>query len=125
MRISDWGSDVCSSDLGPCRRAPAGVDQPVAPFDEAEIAGVAILPRKRVRTSWNGTGHSCFASNAWAVLMLGPLVAFFISFRPQQRSCSSCPNRQLRAEIGRAHVCTPVTNAHLVCRLLLEKQKNN
>src|SRR3546814_5673201 len=24
-------------------------------------------------------------------------------------------------EIGRAHVCTTVTNAHLVCRLLLEK----
>src|SRR3546814_9926179 len=24
------------------------------------------------------------------------------------------------AAIGRAHVCTPVTNAHLVCRLLLE-----
>src|SRR3546814_6040399 len=23
-----------------------------------------------------------------------------------------------RLEIGRAHVCTPVTNAHLVCRLL-------
>src|SRR3546814_3150472 len=27
-------------------------------------------------------------------------------------------------EIGRAHVCTPVTNAHLVCRLLLEKKKS-
>src|SRR3546814_10911379 len=26
-------------------------------------------------------------------------------------------------EIGRAHVCTPVTNAHLVCRLLLDKTK--
>src|SRR3546814_6624555 len=26
-------------------------------------------------------------------------------------------------EIGRAHVRTPVTNAQLVCRLLLEKQK--
>src|SRR3546814_6969746 len=26
-------------------------------------------------------------------------------------------------EIGRAPVCTPVTNAHLVCRLLLEKHK--
>src|SRR3546814_1816073 len=26
-------------------------------------------------------------------------------------------------QIGRAHVCTPVTNAHLVCRLLLEKTK--
>src|SRR3546814_4403375 len=27
-------------------------------------------------------------------------------------------------EIGRAHVCTPVTHAQLVCRLLLEKKKN-
>src|SRR3546814_6996913 len=26
-------------------------------------------------------------------------------------------------EIGRAHVCTPVTNAQLVCRILLEKKK--
>src|SRR3546814_2190137 len=26
-------------------------------------------------------------------------------------------------KIGGAHVCTPVTNAHLVCRLLLEKKK--
>src|SRR3546814_8507033 len=26
----------------------------------------------------------------------------------------------LYLQIGRAHVCTPVTNAHLVCRLLLE-----
>src|SRR3546814_6838764 len=26
-------------------------------------------------------------------------------------------------EIGRAHVWTPVTNAHLVCRLLLENKK--
>src|SRR3546814_3390385 len=25
-------------------------------------------------------------------------------------------------EIGGAHVCTPVNNAHLVCRLLLEKK---
>src|SRR3546814_2308595 len=29
----------------------------------------------------------------------------------------------LPPKIGRAHVCTPVTNAHLVCRLLLEKKK--
>src|SRR3546814_5075568 len=29
-----------------------------------------------------------------------------------------------RLEIGRAHVRTPVTNAHLVCRLLLEKKNN-
>src|SRR3546814_6491871 len=28
-------------------------------------------------------------------------------------------------QIGRAHVCTPVTNAYLVCRLLLEKKKTH
>src|SRR3546814_1520576 len=28
-------------------------------------------------------------------------------------------------KIGRAHVCTPITNAHLVCRLLLEKKKKH
>src|SRR3546814_1474344 len=28
-------------------------------------------------------------------------------------------------QIGRADVCTPVTNAHLVCRLLLEKKNIN
>src|SRR3546814_3354786 len=27
-----------------------------------------------------------------------------------------------RLQIGRAHVCTPVTNAHLVCSLLLENK---
>src|SRR3546814_9702938 len=29
----------------------------------------------------------------------------------------------IETAIGRAHVCTPVTNAHLVCRLLLEINK--
>src|SRR3546814_9548635 len=37
---------------------------------------------------------------------------------------STCPTLTAKGlEIGRAHVCTPVTNAHLVCRLLLEKKK--
>src|SRR3546814_2237108 len=31
----------------------------------------------------------------------------------------------LAEKIGRAHVRTPVTNAHLVCRLLLEKKEHN
>src|SRR3546814_4645410 len=30
----------------------------------------------------------------------------------------------LRTSIGRAHVRTPVTNAHIVCRLLLKNTKN-
>src|SRR3546814_3752757 len=35
-----------------------------------------------------------------------------------------CFNAHRKSEIGRAHVCTPVTNAHLVCCLLREKKHN-
>src|SRR3546814_3737909 len=44
------------------------------------------------------------------------------------RSASGCGARRIVGreqpfhQIGRAHVCTPVINAHLVCRLLLEKK---
>src|SRR3546814_7581635 len=31
----------------------------------------------------------------------------------------------INSAIGRAHVCTPVTHAHPVCRRLLEQKKNN
>src|SRR3546814_3940483 len=41
-----------------------------------------------------------------------------LSRRSARRALPSAVPRQ----IGRAHVCTPVTNAHLVCRLLLEKK---
>src|SRR3546814_2020362 len=36
---------------------------------------------------------------------------------------TGCRHRLVDVQIGRAHVRTPVTNAHLVCRLLLEKKK--
>src|SRR3546814_9247970 len=35
------------------------------------------------------------------------------------------PGDKAAAEIGSAHVRTPVTNAHLVCRLLLQKKNAN
>src|SRR3546814_9100954 len=44
------------------------------------------------------------------------------------RKYADAPNRAPhhagRRQIGRAHVCTPVTNAHLVCRLLLDKKNH-
>src|SRR3546814_3050748 len=38
-------------------------------------------------------------------------------------ACDALMARLLSFKIGRAHVWTPVTNAPLVCRLLLEKKK--
>src|SRR3546814_2999650 len=39
----------------------------------------------------------------------------------------ACASREcdLSRQSGRANVLTPVTNAHLICRLLLAKQKQN
>src|SRR3546814_1415554 len=48
-----------------------------------------------------------------------------ISIGENIRECRltvSFNNEQIEEKIGRAHVCTPVTNANLVCRLLLEKK---
>src|SRR3546814_10754307 len=82
MRISDWSSDVCSSDLGQMGQWFAKYflanDFEVTGYDsENKIQGKGIIQ-----------------------------------------------SDSLVGEIGRAHVSTPVTNAHLVCRLLLEKKKN-
>src|SRR3546814_1466392 len=47
---------------------------------------------------------------------------------PMPIKCAGAPQKAMYLscdawlEIGRAHVCTPVTNAHLVCRLLLEQK---
>src|SRR3546814_9687796 len=53
---------------------------------------------------------------------------------PAQQRAYAWPRERMRrilldftlaeSEIGRAHVCTPVTNAQLVCRLLLEQKTN-
>src|SRR3546814_2441107 len=45
----------------------------------------------------------------WATRRSGP--------RPSARSCPGSAGK-----IGKAHVCTPITNEHHVCRLLLEKK---
>src|SRR3546814_3011524 len=51
----------------------------------------------------------------------------FEGWRLVERYCPTDPcdpaSERPNEKIGRAHVCTPVTNAHLVCRLLLEKKK--
>src|SRR3546814_5396368 len=45
---------------------------------------------------------------------------------PAERDWIAKPSaRPADPEIGRAHVRTPVTNAQLVCRLLLERKKHN
>src|SRR3546814_10467506 len=79
-------------------------------------AGIALSPRRAGMLF-----RSVLAVNAGALALaptITPSDAALLAVR------HGLPQRaQGMREIGRDHVCTPVTNAHLVCRLLLEKQK--
>src|SRR3546814_1301381 len=128
MRISDWSSAVCSSDLASAiapdeRQTIAFTDvevkaleQPAAALNKAKVfigenrcqhrAGVRRDDRKGQAQAW----QACCADTPNPCFPVGVLSEPFTT-------CS--------IQIGRAHVRTPVTNAHLVCRLLLEKNKKD
>src|SRR3546814_10220327 len=100
MRISDWSSDVCSSDLL---------------FVSALRPGQGLWPDDK----WPDR-NPLFEDD--------PDTDDLDDFNPNRIFTS----KRLKPgeyfydiKIGRAHVCTPVTNAHLVCRLLLEKKKTH
>src|SRR3546814_2501331 len=103
MRISDWSSDVCSSDL----KAVLGRGQ-IGMGAEPDLAPA-------------GGGGKTLGLDGKQRMFLGAgaegmhLDNFAYQFAPHTSSCEK--------EIGRAPVRTPVTNAHPVCRLLLEKKK--
>src|SRR3546814_10658062 len=96
MRISDWSSDVCSSDLFPVAQIiveGGRGDRRVAHRD------ADLIERH------NDIARRIDAGDARALLGIDDDATIVAQI-----------------EIGRAHVC-PVTTAHLVCRLLLEKKK--
>src|SRR3546814_2566269 len=137
MRISDWSSDVCSSDLR-THRADAGQ----GPDNHRQLLG------PRGQGYFHGSG--CVGGGALKALSpSGERVGRggrmrdrrLIEFAKQMRREQTEPETRLwlelrgqrfqRIKFRRQKVIgdrkstrrTPVTNAHLVCRLLLEKKK--
>src|SRR3546814_5545597 len=106
MRISDWSSDVCSSDLNMPVPTRNGGTVPLSVV--AEI-GFGAGPTQINRT------------NQVRQLTIGADLAPGLVTGQAMEKVEALPALK---KIGRAHVWTPVTNAHLVCRLLLEKKKN-
>src|SRR3546814_10690655 len=100
LRISDWSSDVFSSDL-PSPRSRCSASR---------------TPRSGSRRGRRRGGRPVRRASATGARR--PAAG---RRRRRRRARARGAVRPPR-EIGRAHVCTPVTNAHLVCRLLLDKQ---
>src|SRR3546814_3375983 len=117
MRISDWSSDVCSSDLTTTLRSCAALS----------VAGEIGI------SNWHPARRPLVQMTLVAVLPLcGKLTSITSPISSGALLSTSMPVAEILwtsasisapVEIGRAHVWTPVTNAQLVCRLLLEKKK--
>src|SRR3546814_10670737 len=132
MRISDWSSDVCSSDLF-LDNVQAGRVTSVT-IQGSDITGVdadgrsfttratdnldGLVPTLRdggVNFTVKPVENNSFLSSlliSWLPMLL--LIGVWIFFMRQMQGGGG-------KEIGRAHVRTPVTNAHLGYNILLEK----
>src|SRR3546814_2335602 len=131
MRISDWSSDVCSSDLitlfgfrGVAHNTEAVTEKEARSYNiywDEKLKGKVghfdwHLPNLGQISLLNGN-KSPYDINeeAWSAVKektrsLRPQIGGFFDYGG---SFSSLQNGQ----IGRAHVCTPVPNVHSVCRL--------
>src|SRR3546814_8988012 len=49
MRISDWRSDVCSSDLGEPAEQPVQLRQPIVDVADALVGGLDDLPHQMIQ----------------------------------------------------------------------------
>src|SRR3546814_1471118 len=114
MRISDWSSDVCSSDLRDGNLyivdIPFGRIFRLSP--EKEFTLVAEYDGEPNGLKIHKDGRIFIADFKHGILQLDPETG---------KVTPHCERIRLERfqEIGRAHVCTPVTNAHIVCPLLL------
>src|SRR3546814_1852002 len=125
MRMSDWSSDVCSSDLYTQVRAPISGRIGSSLFTAGALVQAgqpeALATIQRIDPVYVDLSQSAADLLNLRTAMTGGEIS---STGPNSaRVTLRLPNGAAYPKIGRAHVCTPVTNAQLVCRLLLEKKK--
>src|SRR3546814_8564999 len=125
MRISDWSSDVCSSDLLPVgiavrkdrlRRAAAMIVDHATRFCDALSEDFGHRSREQslvtdIAGSVAPINHAIKHVDAWAAREKRK-VQFPLGLLGARAWVEYQPKGGVGVKIGRAHVCTPVTNAH-------------
>src|SRR3546814_6400927 len=135
MRISDWSSDVCSSDLTGGYRpheSPLSIPIPLILLSVGAVAAGYTFQNYFIapdagETFWKGAlyhsehlMHAMHEVPVW--VKLGPTIVMLIGLYVAWLAYIRKTDIPAHTAIGRAHVLTPVTNAQLVCRLLLENK---
>src|SRR3546814_8372106 len=120
MRISDWSSDVCSSDLELFLLALADDKGPAG-----TILRDAGLQKKALEAAIDAVrgGENVSAAEGESNREALAKYTLDLTERARQGKLDPVIGRDDEIQIRRAHVCTPVTHAHLVCRLLLEQKQ--
>src|SRR3546814_9223398 len=112
MRISDWSSDVCSSDLMTVVRNE---------MESGENNPFRVLMQKMQATAyqWHNYGKSTIGARSDVENVdVAQLRAFYHQYYQPDNAVLIVAGKR-----SEEHTSDPVTNAHLVCRLLLEKKK--
>src|SRR3546814_3929868 len=124
MRISDWSSDVCSSDLEErWKTDEAAIKEELERLGAAYISADAQSSNEKQIADIEGL----IARGANALIVLAQdaeaVVPAISRAQAEGIPVVGYDRRiEMPGEIGRAHVRTPVTKSHIVCRLVLEKK---
>src|SRR3546814_10676803 len=125
MLISDWSSDVCSSDLSQGISFQLGKVR-VRKLHGRPQSGRSGSDRVRGDTVGRDTSHrkgeDVSDSRIARCAVLG---IFTVGLCSVPGALLALIHETATTKIGRAHVCTPVTNAHIIYPLLLETKKRN
>src|SRR3546814_9582121 len=148
MRISDWSSDVCSSDLTRIRLGNGLHDEnwlqtlihdhpAILPVSDIEPGFGDLIAAAREVPCGHGYIDNLYLTPSGDIVLVETklwrnsqmrrevvaqaldYVAALSRMGYEAFETAVTRGQQAPTQIGRAHVCTPVTNAHIVCRLLL------
>src|SRR3546814_8020925 len=117
MRISDWSSDVCSSDLrlGPRPATEVRVKTILVASSKGGVGKITIATHLAAQAALSGQrmvlvdADPQLSSTRWAEQRAGLASAVL------QMEGSDAARGWQTAPYGRAHVRTPVTNTQIVC----------
>src|SRR3546814_3706327 len=117
MRISDWSSDVCSSDLAASvRKLYLRLERPqfYAMFGDIET-GISEPQLARYQRALTGGKAAYSGRNIAATAFVADTTYRFRHDEIQGNGLTGPYPLGAKDTIGRENVCTPVTNVQLVC----------